>query len=59
MTIITGKLIKVVFILKIVAWMFVTTLGLIFSAFITKKDAECPYSPVDGNSKSIRAVNYQ
>jgi hypothetical protein len=59
MKIITGKLIKVVFILKIVAWMFVTTLGLVSGAFMTKKDTECPYSPVDGNSKSIRALNYR
>jgi len=59
MTYITEKLIKVVFIIKMLAWMFVTSFGLIFGAFISKKNTECPYTPVDGNSESIRALNYR
>ena len=53
------KLTRIVFILKTLVWMLVTTFGLIFSALITKKDANCPYSTKDGDSETIRALNYQ
>ena len=59
MTHITEKLMKVVFTLKMIAWVFVTTFGMMFTALMPKKDSECPYSPVDGDSESIRALNYQ
>ena len=59
MTNITEKLTKVVFIVKMLAWMFVTSFGMIFRMFMTKKDNECPYTPVNGNSESIRALNYR
>jgi len=59
MTYITEKLVKVTFIAKMIAWMFASSFSLIFGAFIAKKNTECPYTPVDGNSESIRALNYR
>jgi len=59
MTYIAEKLIRIGFILKMLVWVFTTTFGLMFNMFFSKTDANCPYTTTDGNSESIRALNYQ
>lgn len=53
------KLTKVVLALKLLVWTFMTAAGLIMNMFFPKKKPNDPYASLDGDSKTIRALNYR
>jgi len=53
------KFTRLALILNICVWAFLAVIGLFMPLFNVKKETNCPYRTVDGNSESIRALNYK
>ena len=53
------KFVKLTFVLSICVWLCVAAFGFLMQLLKFKKEPRCPYQTLDGDSKSIRAVNYK
>jgi len=53
------KFTRLALVLNIFVWVFCAIIGLFMHLFNLKKEPSCPYRTVDGNSESIRALNYK